>query len=164
MHDQAKQPGSANMEGTGDRPVVNVQVNAVAEDEGNQIAFRLEPGNPESAPYVTGPTRLAFPRGDALYKVHFRVKDQDCSYNLKFDRSMPICARDGEECPTSGGIETSELERSDLRDRLLIIDNYNSTAGPVGFALMFEDQQSGDPLPPFDPIMDNGGGGIPKSQ
>jgi hypothetical protein len=143
------------------RPVVNVQVNAVAEDAGNEIAFRLEAGNPQSERYVTGPTSLSFPDGEELYKIHFHVKDQDCSYNLKFDRSNPICARDGECCPTSGGIEAKDLERSALKDRILTIDNYNSAKGPVSFALMLEDRDSGQAIP-FDPIMDNGGGGAPR--
>jgi hypothetical protein len=141
-------------------PVVNVQVDVVATDEGSSIQYRLAPGNDHARAYVTGPQELTFPEGESLYKVHFHIDDKNCSYNLKFKRSMPICAADGACCPTSGGIKTKQLRADGAPlDRKISIENANSAAGPVGFALFFKDQQSGADLEPFDPIMQNGGGG-----
>jgi len=141
-------------------PVVNVHANVIAEDDGNTIKYRLEPRDDKSERYVTGATELTFPNGPERYKVHFHIVDEGCSYNLKFKGSMPICAEAGETCPLSGGINTDQL-RADgpPSEKFMGIENCNSTEGPVSFALFFKDQNTKEDVDPFDPIMQNGGGG-----
>ena len=141
-------------------PVVNVHANVIAEDDGNSIKYRLEPRDDNSEPYVTGATEMTFPNGPERYKIHFHIVDEDCSYNLKFKGSMPICAQDGEACPVSGGIKTEQLRPDGPpSEKFMGIENCNSCAGPVSFALFFKDQNTKEDVEPFDPIMQNGGGG-----
>lgn len=156
--------GTKTGNGPAIRSVVNVQADVVATDVPGGIRYELKPGNSQSEQYVTGPTTINIPPGSELYKIHFHIDDGDCSYNLKFDSQTPIRAADGDCCPQSGGIRSNQLDRPDpVRDRLLVIDNYNSAQGKVGFALLFKDRNSNDRIEPFDPIIDNGGGGVPKA-
>ena len=145
------------------RPVTNINATVVATGGAPKpVTYRLEAGDMPSRRYVTGPREITIPESQDLYRIHFRLDDRGCSQNLRFRRRWPICAHNDTECPMDGGITTVQLKRSGaVEDKRLVINDYNSAKGSVGFALFFRDQRTNAPVNEFDPIIENGGGGIP---
>lgn len=145
------------------RPVTNVQVHVVADDRNGTLNYRLAPGDPPAGQFVKGDRLIEVPHSTDLFKLHFHMIDRDSSRKLVFNPAMPICAHDGSSCPTSGGIKTKQFEQDGaVHTKKLTIVNFNSAKGPVTFSLFFNDENSGNPVDPFDPIVDNGGGGGPS--
>ena len=145
------------------RPIVHVNATVVATGGApNSVAYALRPTDGPSQQYVTGPTTVEIPNSDPLYRIRFHLDDSGCSQNLRFRKWRPICALDGKACPTDGGIKTGQLKRSGaVEDKRLEINDYNYAEGPVSFALFFRDQKTNAPVNEFDPIIENGGGGVP---
>ena len=143
--------------------MTNVQVHVVADDRSGNLDYKLAPGDPPAGQFVKGDRLIRVPHGEELYKLHFHLVDRDSSRKLVFNPSMPICAHDGEECPTSGGIKTTQFEQDGVaHNKKLTVSNFNSAVGPVSFSLFFNDEKTGQAVDPFDPIVDNGGGGGPS--
>lgn len=93
------------------------------------------------------------PKGEKPCRVIIRIKSG--SSHLKLHPTTPMWAQDG-SCPTSqpsgGPIATKEI--SDVRrnsDTQLSFTDQNSTAGTVGYAIVFDDGSC------FDPDIKNGG-------
>ena len=144
------------------RPNTKILAHVVVDDSGSVIDYKLKPGNPQSNPYVTGPKKIDIPLSPDLYTIEFHLVDTDSKRKLKFDSAMPICAVDGNKCPTSGGIATKQLgQPGPAQSKKLAIEDYNSAIGPVSFSLFFVDEKNNQPVDPFDPIISNRGGGTP---
>ena len=146
----------------GPRPNTTILAHVVVDDSGSAIDYKLKPGNAKSDPYVTGHKKIDIPTGPDLYTIEFHLVDTDSQRKLAFDSAMPICAVDGTNCPTSGGISTKQLKQPDpVKAKKLTIQDYNFVAGSVCFSLFFVDENGGQPVDPFDPIISNRGGGTP---
>jgi hypothetical protein len=145
------------------RPVTNIQAHVIADDKGGGLTYRLAPGDEPSRQFVTGERKIDIPHSADLFKINFHLVDRDSSRKLVFDDQMPICAHNGTICPMSGGIQTDQLRQDGPpQNKKLTIKNCNSAQGPVSFTLFFRDEQTGQPVQEFDPIVDNGGGGGPS--
>ena len=158
----ATQPQTMASQGQAPRPHTTIQAHVVVDDSGSAIDYKLKPGNAKSSPYVTGNKKVDIPFSPDLYTIEFHLVDTDSKRKLSFDSDMPICAVDGTNCPISGGIKTSQLRQSEpVKEKKLVIEDYNFADGPVCFSLFFVDQASGRAVDPFDPIISNRGGGTP---
>jgi hypothetical protein len=143
--------------------VVKVQAHVIVDDRGSMFDYRLSPGDGPSQEFVRGDRLIQIPHSQELFELVFHLIDRDSSRKLVFDPAMPICAQDGSSCPTSGGIQTKQFEQEGPpQPKKLTVTNFNSAAGPVCFSLFFRDEKSGESVDPFDPIVDNGGGGGPS--
>ena len=158
----ATQSQTMTNQGKGPRPKTSIVAHVVVDDSGSAIDYKLKPGNAKSNPYVTGPKKIDIPHAPDLYTIEFHLVDTDSKRKLKFDPKMPICAVDGENCPTGGGITTEQLEQcGPIEPKKLTIKDFNFTCGPVCFSLFFVDENINQPVDPFDPIISNRGGGTP---
>jgi hypothetical protein len=111
--------------------------------------------------------KIKFPVGPEWYEVTFHLVDNDPTRQIQFDQSQAICAHEGPTCPASGsGIDTDQIEIKSLDPSLKQLTIVNRNQDPprqIGYILCFVDGKTGQQLPPFDPIMDNGGGGHPPA-
>lgn len=143
-------------------PNVKLQFNVVISDKTGALTYELQPTDAFSGPYLKGST-IDLPNGPDWYDIIFHVVDQVPSQKIIYDLKEPICAQLNGGCPNKGsGIKTNnQLSQVDRQDRKLTLLNRNQDPPvQIGYTLFFIDENSKQPIdPPFDPIMDNGGGG-----
>lgn len=93
------------------------------------------------------------------YKIEFNlIKPHDL--DVRFDASDPIFAREGGGtfCPTK--LDTKQLMIDSCKDDELVVIDWNyGSPGELHYQLNFV-TSAGDPVNPYDPIIDNGGGGV----
>jgi hypothetical protein len=142
---------------TANRPL---EFNVVASDDGQSVAYELRPTNAASKPYLHGQT-IRLPRGPDWYDIAFHLVDNS-SRRLEFDPKEPICAHVGAGCPPqgSGNLSDGQLIQDSLGSKKLVMVNKNQDPPrEIAYTLCFVDAATNQPVDPFDPIMDNGGGG-----
>jgi hypothetical protein len=142
---------------TANRPL---EFNVVATDHGKSVAYELRPTNAASQPYLKGQT-IRLPRGLDWYDIVFHLVDNS-SQKLQFDPKEPICAQVGAGCPPqgSGNLSDGQLTQESLGSKKLVMVNRNQDPPrQIAYTLCFVDAATKQPVDPFDPIMDNGGGG-----
>ena len=127
--------------------------------------YEIKATNAASDPYLKGPKKqtIGLPNGPEWYDIVFHVVDKIPGEKVIFHTTEPICAQVGVGCPSSGsGINTNnQLSMMERKDKKLTLENKNQDpAIQIGYTLFFVDEKKGQSIdPPFDPIMDNGGGG-----
>ncbi len=146
-------------------PNVKLQFNVVASTKSGSLTYELKPTDASSGPYLKGSNNqtVTLPNGPDWYDIFFHVVDNDSTQKIVFDTNQPICAQVGTACPTTGsGINTNgQLSVEDSKGKKLTLQNCNQDPPiQIGYTLFFVDESTQKPIdPPFDPIMDNGGGG-----
>jgi len=155
--------------GTGDPPPppppnVGLQFNVVVTNASGKIAYELKPTDTKSGNYLKGPNKqtIDFPNGPDWYDVTFHVVDTDSSQKIVFNTAQPICAKIGSGCPANGsGINTNnQITVQDSKEKKLTLQNCNQEVNSISYTLFFMDEKTKQPIdPPYDPVMDNGGGG-----
>ena len=142
-------------------PNIKLQFNVVISDKTGALTYELKPTDAISGPYLKG-SKIELPNGPDWYDIVFHAVDVDSSQKVNFDPNQPICALIGTACPATGsGIHTNnQLSVTDTKIKKLTLENRNQNKTQIAYSLFFVDAQSNQPIsPPFDPIMDNGGGG-----
>lgn len=142
---------------SGNRPL---EFNVVATDNGGKLTYELRPTNAASRPYLHGQT-IGLPNGPDWYDIAFHLVD-NASLRLEFDQTEPICAQVGAGCPPqgSGNLSEGQLTQDSVGPKKLVMVNKNQDPPrQIAYTLCFVDAATSRPVEPFDPIMDNGGGG-----
>lgn len=137
-----------------------LEFNVVASDSGGSLRYELRPTNSASAPYLKGRT-IALPNGSDWYDISFHLVDNS-NQKLEFDPNVPICAQIGADCPAAGSGNQTDgqlTQNSASSKRLVMINRNQDPPRQIGYTLCFIDAATNQPVEPFDPIMDNGGGG-----
>lgn len=137
-----------------------LEFNVVASDVGGSLTYALRPTNAGSAPYLNG-RAIKLPHGPDWYDISFHLVDNS-SRKLEFDLDEPICAQIGTGCPAAGSGNQSDgqLSQDSVNSKRLVMVNKNQDPPrQIGYTLCFVDAATNQPVEPFDPIMDNGGGG-----
>jgi hypothetical protein len=151
--------GDRSHSGDPNPPNKSVDFRVRADNACGTLCYYLEDMGGNSVPNQ----RIKFPNGPEWYNVTFHLVDNDPTRQIEFDSSQPICAHEGSTCPASGsGIETDQIQDPQLdpsQKRLTIVNRNQDPPRQIGYILCFFDGKTGRPLPPFDPIMDNQGGG-----
>jgi hypothetical protein len=73
-----------------------------------------------------------------------------------------MCAQIGAGCPATGSGINADNQLSITGNSTKKLDVENKNQDPprqIGYILCFVDGKTGNPLPAFDPVMDNRGGG-----
>jgi hypothetical protein len=131
-----------------------IEVDVIANPDGDGVDWELaikSHGNDEE---------IDLPRDSGGYEIEFRLIDRT-RLKLRFDASAPIFAStDVSQCPTT--LDTSQIMVDECDDNELdIVDwNYGSET-KIRYQLNFVDKV-GNKMPPFDPIIRNGGGVPPR--
>lgn len=74
--------------------------------------------------------------------------------DISFNESDPIWVSEGQQCPPSSGINSTQISVSEIKDKKLTIhDKNNGPAVNLVYQLNFVG------APPCDPVIRNGGGG-----
>ena len=142
---------------TGNKPL---EFNVVASDQGGKLTYELKPTNAASQPYLQG-RNIKLPNGPDWYDISFHLVD-NASQRLEFDPKEPICAQIGAGCPLpgSGNLSDGQLTQSSVgRKKLVLLNKNQDPPRQIAYTLCFVDAATSQPVEPFDPIMDNGGGG-----
>ena len=104
--------------------------------------------------------KLKLPK-DKNYKITFNLLDRtNPSRKIRFDASQPIFVKEGtgSNCPRAMDTDQILVDSCDSKKLVAIDWNYD---GPreLRYQLNFVDEAGGE-IPPYDPIIENGGGGI----
>jgi hypothetical protein len=136
-----------------------LQFKVIAEDACGTLSYRLEAFDQGSQPYLNG-HKIKLKRSPDWYEITFHLIDK-AGYQVEFDPSESMCAHVGVSCPATGsGIATDQLTVTDFKpNKLEVLNKNQDPPRDIGFILCFIDGKSKAPLPPFDPIMNNDGGG-----
>jgi hypothetical protein len=97
---------------------------------------------------------------DKNYKVTFNLVDRTSpSRKIRFDASEPIFVKQGSggSCPRALDSDQILVDSCDARKLIAIDWNYGVPC-ELHYQLNFVDE-AGGPIPPYDPIIENGGGG-----
>ena len=142
-----------------DPPNKPVEMKVVAKGDAGSLRYELQPvGGYEH--FLEGQT-VKLPKGPDWYEINFHLVDNS-SLKLEFDQKEPICAQVGSGCPAPGSGNQSErqLEQKGVGAKRLVMVNVNTDPPrKIAYTLCFIDAATQEPVTPFDPIMDNGGGG-----
>ena len=157
-HDQSDKGGSPPPP-----PNKNIQFNVEVSGALSAATYQIKATSANDDPYLKGPNKqtIDLPNGVEWYDIVFHVVDKIPGEKVIFDENEPICAQSGGGCPAAGtGINTDQLSLQERKDKKLTLENKNQTQLQIGYTLFFVDEKTKQALnPPFDPIMDNGGGG-----
>jgi len=97
------------------------------------------------------------------YKITFDLKNVH-GLDVRFDASSPIYVREGggNFCPTK--LDSNQIMIESCTDDRLVVNDWNYGSGPqeLHYQLNFV-TAVGKPVNPYDPIIDNGGGGAKPS-
>lgn len=133
--------------------------NVIASNSGGNLTYELQAANDGSKPYLKENNRIKLPFGPDWYDITFHLVGS-ASGRMMFDEEEPICAQEGAGCPERGsGVRTNQLRVQPVARKRLVLENRNQEPMEIGYTLFFLDERTGELLPEFDPIMDNGGGG-----
>lgn len=161
MSQDQPQPKRCNgrQEGEPSRIMINAHVTALDNNGGGAetVTWHLGPGNRASDPYFSG-DKIKLPSGKDWYEINFHLVD-NCGETLMVDEDDPIWAAMNSSCPPPSGINTDQVQVVGTGRMNLTILNPNSSMGEVRYQLNFRNS-NGDRFV-LDPIMNNGGGGIP---
>lgn len=104
---------------------------------------------------------IDLPPDSGGYEIQFRLIDRT-RLKLRFDASGPIFAStDLSECPKT--LDTTQIMVDECDDNDLVIFDWNyGSSVSIRYQLNFVDK-IGNKMPPFDPIIRNGGG-VPPIQ
>ncbi len=99
---------------------------------------------------------IDLPRDSGGYEIEFRLVDRT-RLKLRFDASGPIFAStDLSECPRT--LDTSQIMVDECDDNELVVFDWNyGSEVAIRYQLNFVNK-IGNRMPPFDPIIRNGGG------
>jgi len=104
--------------------------------------------------------KIKVPKGEG-YRIKFDLDDYT-DLNIRFDASGPFFCKEGTVDPCPSSITTQQiLVDSCEDDTLVVIDwNFGDEEQELRYQLNFV-TDIGGPVPPYDPIITNGGGGVP---
>lgn len=103
--------------------------------------------------------KVKLPRGRG-YKIKFGLKDHT-NLNIRFDASAPFFVREGSVGPCPSGMNSSQVMVDECDADALVVTDWNYGAEcELHYQLNFVDT-TGKPINSYDPIIENGGGGVP---
>lgn len=136
-----------------------LQFKVIATNSGGNLTYELQAANDGSKPYLKDKNRIKLPAGPEWYDITFHLVG-GASARMIFDQGQPICAHEVSDCPErDSGMCTDQLRVETVARKSLTLQNRNQKPVEIGYTLFFLDERTGELLPEFDPIMDNGGGG-----
>jgi len=103
--------------------------------------------------------KIEFPRGPDNYDIIFNLKNET-GRKIRFDASKPVFVerdRSGSPCPSS--FNTDQMLVESCSSDKLVIKNWNVEKMDLHYQLNFVTGK-GHPVSPFDPIIQNDGGGV----
>lgn len=93
------------------------------------------------------------------YRITFTLQD-NTNLQVQFDVANPIYVKENENDPSPTRKGSKQVKPDSCTGEILVITNWNYGKKKVlRYQLNFVDP-SGNSLPPYDPIVDNGGGGV----
>jgi hypothetical protein len=94
------------------------------------------------------------------YKVTFTLQDNTKSLQVQFNAANPIYVKESGADPSPTRKGSKQLKPDSCTSNTLVVTNWNyGRKRTLRYQLNFVDP-AGNELPPYDPIMDNGGGGV----
>lgn len=135
--------------------VVDFQVDVIAEPDGaGGIKWSQDIPDPQ---YGSGDT-VNCPAGNG-YRITF-VLDDRSGLQAQFDAAHPIYAKESAANPSPSRMGSNQLKPDSCTSDKLVVTNWNfGKKRTLRYQLNFVDP-AGKELPPFDPIVNNGGGGV----
>ncbi|HEV2746918.1 MAG TPA: hypothetical protein VGW34_06430 [Allosphingosinicella sp.] len=147
---------------------INVGVDVIADADTNAedgVGFHLEPHSNSSDYFRDG--KMIFPEGPDHYRVSFFLRDRTGNGSQGLQLRFPDEPRDaiwiGTRCPPSdpgpGGSGSPDIQplEIDTAKKKLTIDNFNRDQATLAYMLRFRTREGASV--PYDPIIENGGGG-----
>lgn len=101
--------------------------------------------------------KIKVPHGEGV-EIHFDL-DDDSGLGLRFDASAPFFVKEGTSDPCPSDFNSDQMMVDSCKDDKLVVFNWNAKAEQLRYQLNFV-TKSGKRVNPFDPIIDNGGGGV----
>lgn len=131
----------------------DVHVDVEASDDNGEIKWTVEV---KTTGHGNG-SKVELPKGDG-FRIIFKLVNQD-HLDVRFDASDPIYVREGGGtfCPSKLDSDQIMIDRCEAEE-LEIIDWNFGVARELYYQLNFV-TETGGPVNPCDPIIDNGGGG-----
>jgi hypothetical protein len=93
------------------------------------------------------------------YRITFTLQD-NTNLQVRFDVSNPVYVKENENDPSPTRKGSKQLKPDSCTGGTLVVTNWNyGRKRALRYQLNFVDP-AGNELPPYDPIIDNGGGGV----
>jgi hypothetical protein len=93
------------------------------------------------------------------YRITFSLQD-NTTKQIQFNVAKPIFVKEGKNDPCPSRKGSNQIKPDSCTSDVLVITNWNyGKARSLRYQLNFVDPAGSDIDPPYDPIMDNGGGG-----
>ena len=133
---------------------IEVEVTAKLDASGN-----VKWSHEVKSPGHSSGNKIKAPKGEG-YWIIFDLDDYT-GRHIRFDASAPFFCKDGTGDPCPSSITSDQiLVESCAEDELVVIDwNYGSAEQELRYQLNFTTDIGGY-IPPYDPIIINGGGGV----
>jgi hypothetical protein len=94
------------------------------------------------------------------YKITFTLQDNTQTLQVRFDVANPIYVKENDNDPSPTRKGSKQLKPDSCTGNTLVVTNWNyGKKKALRYQLNFVDP-AGNELPPYDPIVDNGGGGV----
>ena len=132
-----------------------VTIDVIADPVGAGIAWRLDI---KSVGHGKG-NKIDLPK-DNNYEMNFTLID-NTKLNLRFDASAPIFVREGGAGPCPTDISTPQIMVDSCNAKTLVVIDWNSGAELELYYQLNFVNKTGRTEYPYDPIIKNGGGGVP---
>ena len=132
-----------------------VDINVIADPAGAGVTWRLDI---KTSGHGNG-NKIDLPK-DNNYAMNFSLVD-NTRLNLRFDASAPIFVREGGAGPCPTDISTPQIMVDSCNAKSLVVIDWNSGAERELYYQLNFVNMTGQTKYPYDPIIKNGGGGVP---
>jgi hypothetical protein len=136
--------------------LVDFGINVIADPDGSGgISWSQDIPDPQ---YGTGDT-VTCPAGIG-YKITFTLVDHNTGLQPQFDAANPIYVKESVANPSPTRKGSKQLKPDSCTSNTLVVTNWNyGKKRSLRYQLNFVDP-AGNELNPYDPIVNNGGGGV----